>query len=356
MSHREFGFSCCMKTSTIASHYARAALDGVLAQRHDAQDILKKAGIGLEVLHEPKARVYPDKMAKLLRILVTLLDDEFIGQDHKASPLGSFETLCQLILPCSTLGEALEMGTRYYRLFDLALHTQFEQEHNGGALVVNQHHPCLNKSRYLTEFQLMLWHRLSCWLTGKRIPIKVVEFAYPRPSHADEYHLFLYGEHTFNQPRTLLRLNQSDLDLPIIRSRQDLPELMKEAPYVFLVKPNNTASINAQIRRILEVNTETEMPDFESVAYQLNTSTQTLRRRLKDEDTSFQAIKDQVRRDLAICHLSESKYSINDIALKVGFTEPSTFHRAFKKWTGVTPGDYRAGETQETNPTELAEP
>jgi AraC-like DNA-binding protein len=51
---------------------------------------------------------------------------------------------------------------------------------------------------------------------------------------------------------------------------------------------------------------------------------------------------------LAICHLSESKYSINDIALKVGFTEPSTFHRAFKKWTGVTPGDYRAGETQET--------
>ena len=175
----------------------------------------------------------------------------------------------------------------------------------------------------------------------------MAEFAYSRPSHADEYQLFFYGEHKFNQPRTLLRFHQKDLDLPIIRSRQDLAELMKEAPYVFLVKPNNTASINAQIRRILEVNTESEMPDFESVAFQLNTSTQTLRRRLKDESTSFQAIKDQVRRDLAICHLSENKYSINDIALKVGFTEPSTFHRAFKKWTGVTPGDYRAGETQD---------
>ena len=117
---------------------------------------------------------------------------------------------------------------------------------------------------------------------------------------------------------------------------------MKEAPYVFLVKPNNTASINAQIRRILESNLDPEMPDFESVAFQLNTSTQTLRRRLKDEDTSFQAIKDQVRRDLAIYYLSDNKLSINEIALKVGFTEPSTFHRAFKKWTDVTPGDYRS--------------
>jgi AraC-like DNA-binding protein len=127
-----------------------------------------------------------------------------------------------------------------------------------------------------------------------------------------------------------------------VRSREDIPELMKEAPYVFLVKPNNTASINAQIRRILENNLEPEMPDFESVAFQLNTSSQTLRRRLKDEDTSFQAIKDQVRRDLAIYYLSDDSLSINEIALKVGFTEPSTFHRAFKKWTGITPGDYRS--------------
>jgi AraC-like DNA-binding protein len=156
--------------------------------------------------------------------------------------------------------------------------------------------------------------------------------------------LFFYGEQRFNQQQTRIHFSQKDLDLPIVRSRNDLGELMKEAPYVFLVKPNNTASINAQIRRILERSDEADMPDFESVAFQLNTSTQTLRRRLKEEHTSFQAIKDQVRRDMAIYYLSENKYSINEIALKVGFTEPSTFHRAFKKWTGVTPGDYRAQE------------
>ncbi len=336
--------SFCMKTSTIASHYVRAAIAGAIAQGYDAQELLAKAGIGKEILEEPKARVYPDKVAKLLRILVIEMKDECIGHDDKPQHWGSFETMCQLVVPCATLGEAIEMGTRYYSLFDMALHTQFQKDEQGGALVANQNRPSLNHQQYLSEFQLIVWHRLCCWLTGKRIPIQVAEFAYDRPKHADEFRLFFYSEHKFNMPKTLLRFEQKYLDLPIIRNRSDLPELLKEAPYAFLVKPNNTASINAQIRRILEISCDTEMPDFESVAFQLNTSTQTLRRRLKDEDTSFQAIKDQVRRDLAIYHLSENKFSINEIALKVGFTEPSTFHRAFKKWTGVTPGDYRQAE------------
>lgn len=341
-----------MRTSTIASHYVRASIAGAVAQGLDANTLLEKAGIGIEILHEPKARIYPDKLAKLLRIIAHSLQDEFLGHDAKPSTHGSFETLCQLILPCATLREALTLGTAYYKLFDMAIHTQYEEDAKNGYLVSTQHHPCLNHQHYLVEYQLVLWHRIACWLTGKRIPIKLAEFAYKRPEHAEEYRLFFYGPHKFEQSKTQLSFDSSFMDLPVIRSREDLPELMKEAPYVFLVKPNNTASINAQIRRILENNLDPEMPDFESVAFQLNTSTQTLRRRLKDEDTSFQAIKDQVRRDLAIYYLSDNKLSINEIALKVGFTEPSTFHRAFKKWTGVTPGDYRSEQNigQSTTP------
>ncbi|WP_396587609.1 AraC family transcriptional regulator [Bermanella sp. R86510] len=337
-----------MKTSTIASHYVRCAIAGAVARGLDADTLLAKAGIGSEILHEPKARVFPDKMAKLLRVLVVELNDEFLGLDDKPSPRGSFETLCQLIVPCSTLGEAFKLGSQFYHLFDMALHTEFVRTDKGGILRVNENRPCLNPNHYLTEFQLVLWHRLACWLTGKRIPIELAEFAYAKPNHADEYRLFFYGERLFQRSQTALHITQHYLDLPIIRSRDELPELLKEAPYVFLVKPNNTASINAQIRRILETSLEPDMPDFESVAYKLNTSSQTLRRRLKEENTSFQAIKDQVRRDIAIYYLGDPQHSINDIALKVGFTEPSTFHRAFKKWTGVTPGDYRTDQTTQS--------
>lgn len=333
-----------MKTSTIASHYVRTALAGAQRQGLDLEALLLQAGIGKEVLVEPKARIYPDKMANLLRTLVNELQDEFLGHDIKPCPIGSFETLLQLIVPCTTLKEALEMGTRFYGLLDHGIHISFEESATGGVLVAKEDPQSLNKHHYLTELQLVLWHRLSCWLTGKRIPIRCSDFAYPRPEHADEYQFFFYGVNRFNQGRTQIHLDQQHLDMPIIRNRQELPKLMEEAPYVFLVKPNNTASINAQIRRILEMHNGMDLPDLEAVASKLNMSPTTLRRRLKNEETSFQAIKDQVRRDLAICFLSENKHSINEIALKVGFTEPSTFHRAFKKWTGITPGDYRAAE------------
>ena len=64
-------------------------------------------------------------------------------------------------------------------------------------------------------------------------------------------------------------------------------------------------------------------------------------RRLKDEGSSYQQIKDNLRRDTAVYFLSRPELSIDEIALQLGFSEPSAFHRAFKKWTGVTPGVYR---------------
>ena len=81
------------------------------------------------------------------------------------------------------------------------------------------------------------------------------------------------------------------------------------------------------------------------MAEQLHVSPQTLRRHLREEDTSFQEIKDHLRRDLAIYHLGRDELTINALAEQLGFSEPSAFHRAFKKWTGLTPGAYRAQES-----------
>jgi AraC-like DNA-binding protein len=67
-----------------------------------------------------------------------------------------------------------------------------------------------------------------------------------------------------------------------------------------------------------------------------------LRRRLDEEGQSFQSIKDQLRRDLAINYLKHSSKSVTEIAIDLGFAEQSAFHRAFKKWTGMRPGEYRS--------------
>jgi AraC-like DNA-binding protein len=72
-------------------------------------------------------------------------------------------------------------------------------------------------------------------------------------------------------------------------------------------------------------------------------TTATIRRRLHEEGVSYQSIKDQLRRDLAIGYLSHTDRSVMDIALELGFSERSAFHRAFRKWTGAAPGEFRRG-------------
>ena len=83
------------------------------------------------------------------------------------------------------------------------------------------------------------------------------------------------------------------------------------------------------------------MPTLNDVASQLYLSPQTLRRRLAAEGKSYQGVKDDLRRDTAIHLLASPHLTLDEVAEKVGFSETSTFHRAFKKWTGVTPGLYR---------------
>ena len=80
---------------------------------------------------------------------------------------------------------------------------------------------------------------------------------------------------------------------------------------------------------------------FEALAEEMNLTPATLRRRLHEEGTFYQSIKDQLRRDLAIGYLSHSKRSAMDIGLELGFSERSAFHRAFKKRTGASPGEFR---------------
>ena len=81
--------------------------------------------------------------------------------------------------------------------------------------------------------------------------------------------------------------------------------------------------------------------DFETLAQQMHFSPSTLRRHLIDEGQSYQSIKDALRLDLAISQLCHSDKSVEGIALDLGFAEASAFHRAFKKWTGTRPGEYR---------------
>jgi AraC-like DNA-binding protein len=152
----------------------------------------------------------------------------------------------------------------------------------------------------------------------------------------------MYSEQLrFNENATVLTFDRSYLDLPVIQTERSAREFIRVAPANIVLKYKNSTGLAAQIRRRLRTAARTRWPDFDAFAQTLHMTPSTLRRRLEDEGQSFQAIKDQLRRDMAIDYLCHTSKSVMEISTELGFAEASAFHRAFKKWTGASPGEYR---------------
>ena len=131
------------------------------------------------------------------------------------------------------------------------------------------------------------------------------------------------------------------LELPVVQTLESAEEFLQQGPACLLVKYRDQSSLTERIRRLLRRYLTKEMPSLEFISDMLATTPQTLRRRLQREGQGYQMIKDALRRDVAVEYLTQSDLTLLEVATRVGFSEASTFHRAFKGWTGLTPGAYR---------------
>src|SRR5271170_3062519 len=325
---------------TIAICFVAAALQSVRARNLNADELLAKVGLSASLLQVPQARVSAKLYGALWRAIAFALDDEFFGQDSRRMKVGSFAMLCHSVVVCKTLAQALDRSLRFYALILDDISANLEREAREARIILNERVAGTGRM-FAHELLLMLLYGVSCWLVGRRIPILRTEFSYPEPAHSAEYRLMYCAELAFNRPNTSIAFEASYLDLPVVQNEQSIKEFLRTAPESILLKYKNGSSLTARGRRLRQF-LPGEVPDFEGLAEQLNMTPATMRRRLHEEGASYQSIKDQLRRDLAISYLSHSDRSVMDIAVELGFSERSAFHRAFRKWTGASPGEFRA--------------
>ncbi|WP_263146444.1 AraC family transcriptional regulator [Pseudomonas sp. RIT-PI-AD] len=330
-----------MREPSIAVHFVRAALHGVRRQGLDEASLLRLAGIPPGLLAEPRARVAPEAFARLLHLLWQRLADESLGLAPAPSRPGTFAMMCHALIHCRNLEKALLRGIQFQALFPRALLLELVREGDHACLRV-EHSPATDPEHFLLESLLTLWHRLASWLIGERIRLDSAHFAYPEPAHAAEYRLLFPCPRHFASAQCALRFPARYLAMPLLQDERSLKRFLARAPADLLARPDAGDGFAVRIRRLLGRDCR-HWPDLEGVARHLHVSPQTLRRHLREEGCSFQRLKDQLRRDLAI-ELLEREPSIPAIAERLGFSEASAFHRAFKKWTGVPPGTYRARE------------
>jgi AraC-like DNA-binding protein len=326
---------------TIAICFVAAALQSVRARDLNADELLANVGLSSSLLQMPQARVSAKHYGALWRAIAIALDDEFFGQDSRRMKAGSFAMLCHAVLGCKTLGQALERSLRFYALILDDIAGSAERDAQEARIVLHEHVAGARHRVFAHELLLMLLYGVSCWLVGRRIPILRTEFSYAEPVYSAEYRLMYCADLRFNRPNTLLAFEASYLDLPVVQTERSAKEFLRTAPENILVKYKNGSSLTARVRRRLRQFLPGSLPDFEKLAAEMGMTPATMRRRLHEEGESYQSIKDQLRRDLAISYLSHSSRSVMDIAFELGFAERSAFHRAFRKWTGASPGEFR---------------
>jgi len=328
---------------TVDVAFVHGLVSGMTAKGLDLAPVLFAAGIDPALLTREHARVTLAQYAALQRAMIDHLDDEMVGLLQRRSKRGCFTLQARAAIAAPTLGLAIQHVAHTAHLLyddfspvpvrdgDLAgLALQF---HAGAG----ETHPAANP--FVHEVLLRCYWRLFAWLVGGQLPALRFDFAFERPAYADGYARIFPAPWRFQAERSAMWFDASRLNLPVCRDEAAMRAFMAQAPSNVII-PTRDTGIGGRVRVHLQ-QTQPAWPDLEHTARALNLSASTLQRQLAAEGTSFQTLKDHLRRDIAIFRLTTSAVALATLAGELGFADSFTFQRAFKGWTGCPPGAYR---------------
>lgn len=327
---------------TIPIAFVNNMLEGVRLRGLPEINFLSDAGIAPELLLQSGSRVTVEQYIDLFKLIIERLDDDGLGLHSRPLRRGCFALIGRSAVTAPTLQVAIERIMHTYRLLqdDVVVRLLLENGQAGFALeFADNGRPT---PQFLHELLLRVFWRLLAWLAGGDLPATRFTFAFERPLHADAYERVFPAAQLFDRPNSAFWFDATLLRRRIRQDETSLSEFLKNAQANVILPPRNLNTTSARVRNHLQ-DSLPHWANLAETANALHMSSATLQRRLSAEGTSFQALKDALRRDHAIVRLNTSAVSLNALAFELGFADVASFQRAFKGWTGNAPGAYRRG-------------
>lgn len=334
-------------TLTLSSHFLHGMLATVRARHGDAiaAQMLANAAIAPSLLDQPEARLTRQQYAALYRTVAATLDDEMLGLWSRPIRTGTLKYLMLGLLDAPTVLVALNRFVRFWNLLLDDYRLQISTKNDRVRIALAARTPNTPVAPLGHELMMKLIHGIASWLLGREIHLQLVEFSFAKPRHLDDYAFLYPGDVHFDAAATGICFSYADCAAQFKREKHELWAFLKRAPEDWMFSTLHRASTAARTRDYLERHIARPVT-IAALAQALHLSVRTLNRRLADEGTHFQAVKDGLRRDIAVQRLAASNTSVAVLASDLGFFDATGFCRAFKQWTGSSPSAYRKGAHQ----------
>jgi AraC-like DNA-binding protein len=321
----------------------RGSLAGMMAAGHDLDALATDLGLDPRQLREVDAYL-PEHVWRHVWIEVERRSGDACAGIHAAEQIewGHFDVVDYAIGTAGDLASALRLLARYFRILNSVTEFALAEAPDG-----------LRVERWMTGDETLIMPRhaaefsLACTVLRLRqasarewVPA-VVTLRHPPPTGRGEYRRLFGCEVRFGEPRDCFVVRRTDLATPMKAADPALAALVERHARDLLERLPRGRACVGDLRRVLARELAGGGPTIERAAEALGLSRRSLQRRLSEEGTTFSTILDQMRRELAQSYLRSPEMSIGEIGFLLGYSDVTAFQRAFKSWTGQSPGAYR---------------
>jgi len=322
----------------------RVLTDAVEAAGVDRDQWLAAAKFDARRLEDSDGRVAVDEYVRLRAVALELSGDPALGLHlGEASNSVAYDVIGHLAAHAPTLRHGLETVMRFGAIIDED-GTNWALEESGDTALVSRAFPqtSLPADRMFAEFAIAGFMRMIRQLAGPKASLRRAFFQHASPAYRSEYTRIFGGAESFEHPFTGIEFERRLLDLPQTHVHPELYAVLEVEAERRLARLTGRAGYAERTREYLVTRLLELQPDMAAAARHLGISVRTLRRRLSEEGTTFADLIEQAQTIVAKRMLGDTRRSIHETAYAMGFADPSGFHRAFKRWTGQTPSEFRS--------------
>ncbi|MCJ8170540.1 AraC family transcriptional regulator [Atopomonas sediminilitoris] len=331
--------------STVSVAYVQGLVDYLVRQGHDAEAFLDSAGLSLALLAQREQRIAASRYLDLLGRAVELTGDARLGLHlGEAIRPGYYGVLGYLVMSCATLADALHRQARYAELVGNLGRVLLVDDASVGAephvaLTWTPHWP--QQRVQVCEETLASWLTFGYWISGVSERPTEVRFQHEAPADCSEYARLFACPVRFAQTDNALVFPRRILQTPLGQADSQVRLMLDAYAERLLSGLRQGDNVLDQARQLLAQRLPEDNASLEWLAGEMHLSVRTLQRRLAEVGLSFSGLLDETRQQLALHYLRDPALELAEIAFLIGFAESGSLTRAFRRWTGQTPAEYR---------------